>query len=169
MEITLEKLLESRDARCAMQQDLMLAHPASTLICLTVVMPGSVKRNKQSLVIANAAVKALREEFSGNIKHLIERDLETGYETFILVDLPALEAKRRLCIIEESHPLGRLFDMDVITKDGIPLSREAVGRKPRLCMLCGNEARWCMRNHTHSQEELHNHINSLVDSYVRGI
>ena len=59
MEITLEELLGSRDARHAMQERLMQEHPDKTLVCLTVVMPGSIKRNEQSLVVAKAAVEAM--------------------------------------------------------------------------------------------------------------
>ncbi len=167
--ISLDMLLASRDARRDMQQKLMAADPESTLVCLTVVMPGSVKRNEQSLTVAEAAVKALRHEMDKRLSYLEERDLETGYEAFLLVSLPPLETKRITCGIEETHPLGRLFDIDVFDKDGMAIQREAVGLQPRRCMLCDNEARWCMRNRTHTQEELHSHINSLIDSYVRGI
>ncbi len=162
-------LLASRDARQAMQQQLMAANPDLTLVCLTVVMPGSVKRNEQSLTVAKAAVNALKHELDDRLTYLDERDLPTGYEAFLLVSMPPLEAKRVTCGIEESHPLGRLFDIDVFDKEGCQVSREAVGLQPRRCMLCANEARWCMRNRTHTQEELHNHINILIDNHVRGL
>lgn len=45
MEITLEELLKSRDERHAHQMELLKEHEGLTLVCLTVVMPGSVKRN----------------------------------------------------------------------------------------------------------------------------
>ncbi len=167
--ITLEMLLASRDARQARQRELMAANPESTLVCLTVVMPGNIKRNEQSLTVAKAAVTAIKHEFENGLTYLDERDLPTGYEAFLLVSCPPLEAKRLTCSIEESHPLGRLFDIDVFDKDGMAIQREAVGLQPRRCMLCENEARYCMRNRTHTQEELHVHINSLTDSYVRGI
>ncbi len=165
--ITLDMLLASRDARRAMQQQLMAANPGLTLVCLTVVMPGSVKRNEQSLIVAKAAVDALKHEFDKRLTYLDERDLPTGYEAFLLVSMPPLEAKKVTCGIEESHPLGRLFDIDVFDGEGRQISREAVGLEARRCMICDNEARWCMRNRTHTQEELHNHINSLIDNYVR--
>ncbi len=162
-------LLASRDARRARQQELMAANPESTLVCLTVVMPGSVKRNGQSLTVARAAVEALKNEFENELSYLEERDLPTGYEAFLLVSPAPPEAKKATCGIEESHPLGRLFDIDVFDSEGLPIPREAVGLQPRRCMLCDNEARFCMRNRTHTQEELHSHINSLIDNYVRGV
>ena len=57
MQITLEQLLGSRDARHARQMSLLEQHPDKTLVCLTVVMPGSVKRNEQSLTVAHATSK----------------------------------------------------------------------------------------------------------------
>ena len=164
--ITLEELLASRDNRHSMQMSLLKAHPDKTLVCLTVVMPGSIKRNELSLVVAHAAVEALRKSFSPEEGELTERDLETGYEAYLITSLAEMDAKERCCDIEDKHPLGRLFDIDVISHDGAPLPRAAVGRAPRKCLICDNEARYCMRNCTHTQEELHEHINRLVADYV---
>lgn len=169
MEITLEELLGSRDARHAMQERLMQEHPDKTLVCLTVVMPGSIKRNEQSLVVAKAAVEALKECFHSHEGELLERDLTTGYEAYLLTSISRKEAKRMTCKIEDSHPLGRLFDMDVFDESGIPIPRTAVGSEPRRCLLCNNEARYCMRNRTHTQEELQQHINKIIHDYVHGV
>ena len=167
MEITLDALLQSRDTRHALQQQLLQQHPGSALVCLTVVMPGSVKRNLYSVVTAQAALTALLDRLGEHVTTTRAKDLATGYEAYLITDLPALEAKRVTCDIEDSHPLGRLFDIDVIGADGIPIPRQEVGGEPRRCMLCDHEARWCMRNHSHSQEELMAHIQKLVNDYVR--
>ena len=147
MEITLDALLQSRDSRHALQQQLLQQHPGGTLVCLTVVMPGSVKRNLYSVVTAQAALTALLDRLGEHVSATRARDLATGYEAYLITDLPALEAKRVTCDIEDSHPLGRLFDIR--------------------CLLCEHEARWCMRNRSHTQEELMAHIQKLVDDYVR--
>jgi len=169
MEITLSELLASRDARQARQQVLLSEHPNETLVCLTVVMPGAVKRNRQSLIVAHAAVEALRECFDGHVGFLEERDLPTGYEAYLLVDVARLDAKRIASHIEESHPLGRLFDIDVIAPDGQPVSRTAIGLPLRRCIICGSEARLCMRQHKHTQEELHQRISQLIEGYVHRV
>lgn len=167
MEITLDALLHSRDERHALQQQLIQQHPGGTLVCLTVVMPGSVKRNLYSVVTAQAALTALLDRLGEHIKATRARDLATGYEAYLITDLPALEAKRVTCDIEDSHPLGRLFDIDVMDADGVPISRQTVGGESRRCLLCDHESRWCMRNHSHSQEELMAHIKMVVEDYVR--
>lgn len=213
MPITLDELLASRDARHAMQQKLMAEHSGKTLVCLTVVMPGSVKRNLQSLTVARAAVEAMRKAFGVNneerrvkseegrtkseeqrVKNtdelmrsdelipetelltnelktndegcLIERDLNTGYEAYLITPMPLLEAKRVAVEIEDTHPLGRLFDIDVIDKQGIPVSRDRVGGQPRRCLVCDHEARYCMRMRWHTQEEIWARIRQMTDDYA---
>ena len=199
MPITLDELLASRDARHAMQQKLMAEHSGKTLVCLTVVMPGSVKRNQQSLTVARAAVKAMQKAFGvkseeRRVKNtdelmrsdelipetelltnelrtndegcLIERDLNTGYEAYLITSLPLLEAKRVAVDIEDTHPLGRLFDIDVIDAQGIPVSRDRVGGQPRRCLVCDHEARYCMRMRWHTQEEIWARIKQMTDDYA---
>ena len=73
MEITLEQLLGARDDRYARQLSLTQAWPDRTLVCLTVVLPGSVKRDARSLKVAEAAVEAVREVLAPTYKEL--RDL----------------------------------------------------------------------------------------------
>ena len=201
--VTLNELLASRDSRHAMQQKLLAEHSGKTLVCLTVVMPGSVKRNHQSLVVAHAAVEQLIGSYELGVRNdelrvrndelrvtndelgvtndelrvrsdelgvwfggrLIERDLETGYEAYLITPLPLLEAKRIAVQIEGTHPLGRLFDIDIIDKDGVPVSRDRVGSRPRRCLVCDREARYCMRMRWHTQEEIWERINAMVDEY----
>ncbi|MBO4447424.1 MAG: citrate lyase holo-[acyl-carrier protein] synthase [Bacteroidales bacterium] len=162
--ITLEQLLESRDRRSGHQMELLGKHPGSSVVCLTVQLPGSEKRNSISLAIADAGLKALRDAFPGFEPEV--RDLETGFEAYLTLAMPAVELKRICCGIEDSHPLGRLMDIDVICADG-PLGRARVGLEPRKCLLCSNEARLCMRMHSHTREELLEKIGQMVDAYVR--
>ena len=184
MPFTLDELLASRDARHAMQQKLMADHSGKTLVCLTVVMPGSVKRNQQSLIVARAAVEAMRKAYNisddllpetelltNELKTeagecLVERDLNTGYEAYLITPLPLLEAKRVAVDIEDTHPLGRLFDIDVIDAQGIPVSRDRVGGQPRRCLVCYHEARYCMRMRWHTQEEIWARIKQMTDDYA---
>ncbi len=166
MEITLDMLLASRDNRQAKQMELMSAHPRHTLVCLTVIMPGAVKRNLHSLIVANAALTAVLECFRDSLVDIEVHDLVTGYEAYLMVDLDALRAKEMACEIEDTHPLGRLFDIDILQPDGLPVSRQQVGHEARKCLLCDHESRWCMRNHTHTQAELQTCIARMIEEYV---
>lgn len=169
MEITLDQLLASRENRCARQQELLHEYPDATLVCLTVIMPGNVKRNFFSLIVAGAALQQVIERYDGTLLHLSTRDLTTGFEAYAVTTLDPKQAKGVACEIEDSHQLGRLFDIDVIGKDGSPLPRAAVGHSPRLCLICDNESRYCMRNRTHTQEELQAKISEMVNDYVHRV
>lgn len=167
MEITLDKLLASRDRRVEMQQKLREKHPNMTLVCLTVIMPGNVKRNLSSLIVSQAAINALTNCFEGKMVDFITRDLATGFEAYLVTNLSQHEAKLIACEIEDTHELGRLMDIDVLDADGIPMKREVVGSLPRKCLMCDNEARYCMRNRSHTPQELNAKIQQLVDIYVQ--
>lgn len=163
--ISLEQLLESRDKRAAHQRALMEKYPDCTLVCLTVQLPGSVKRDSRSLLIGGAGLAALLNKFDGFLSNTEVKDLETGYEAYLMVAQPALEVKRVCCRLEQEHPLGRLMDMDVMGKEG-PVSREQLGLPPRQCLLCSQPARYCMRARTHTPEELQEKINHLINIFI---
>lgn len=161
--------MTSREARVARQRKLLEANPGLTLLCLTVQPPGPVKRNRSSLIIAEAGVRAVREAFCVGYEEL--RDLETGFEAFFLVDLASEETKRVACSIEDTHPLGRLMDIDVIVPMGQtsvkPIGREEIGLEPRRCLLCDRTARECMRTRIHSTQELLDKYEETVKSYLK--
>lgn len=167
MEITLDMLLASRENRWNLQRQLIQENPGLTLVCLTVIMPGNVKRNAKSLIVAHAALQEIDGKFGLNILKRKELDLETGYEAYFLVQMPIPDCKRLTCEIEDTHPLGRLFDIDVIDVNASPVSRATIGKAERKCLLCEHEARYCMRNHTHSREELQRKIQQMIDAYAQ--
>ena len=88
MEITLDQLLASREERASFQKELLKSYPGKTLVCLTVIMPGKVKRNLQSLIVAQAALTALVSAFGDSMLKLEVRDRQTGYEAYLETTLP---------------------------------------------------------------------------------
>lgn len=166
--ISLDELLRSRDERAALQQSFLREHPEGTLLCLTVQLPGEVKRDERSLRVAESAVEAIREMFPERPAELL-RDLPTGFEGYFVVPLEPLDAKRAAIGIEDEHPLGRLMDIDVIVASESapahgtgpasatavrPIPRSAVGAPERRCLICDQPARICMRARTHTTVEL---------------
>ena len=165
MQITLDQLLAARDRRAARQLALTKAWPDRTLVCLTVVLPGPVKRDVRSLCVAEAAVTAVRDRLTPIHEELY--DLPTGYEAYFLIDAPLLDVKRTCCDIENHHPYGRLMDLDVlepVDETVVPVSRDRVGEEPRPCLLCGRPARECMRAHTHTYDEVLAAIDRILEN-----
>lgn len=160
--ITLQELLESRDRRARRQGELLSQFPGRALLCLTVQLPGPEKRNALSLKIARAGVEAIGKRFNPVFRET--NDLETGFEGFFIVDGQPLEVKKAAVEIEDTHPLGRLMDLDVIGPEG-PLGRASIGLQERRCLICEKPARYCMRAGSHTQDELIAKIKQLVSSY----
>ncbi|MBP5333294.1 MAG: citrate lyase holo-[acyl-carrier protein] synthase [Bacteroidales bacterium] len=51
--------------------------------------------------------------------------------------------------------------------DGVrPLGREELGLEPRKCIICGRPVRECMRERTHTTEDLLEKYESIVNNYV---
>ena len=158
--ITLEQLLSSRDARVEYQKKLTEQFPGASLICLTVILPGPVKRDDRSLIIGADGAEAVQKAFEGHVLYKEIRDLVTGFEGYFVVNVPVPEAKRICCGIEDTHLLGRLMDIDVIA-DG-PVSRTSIGLPERRCLLCDKPARECMRAHTHSAQAIQETIDKII-------
>lgn len=145
--------------------ELALLSPDAALVCLTVIFPGAVKRDERTLRVAREGVAAVREAFEGILLREELRDLETGYEGFFLVEASPEAAKRLCCGIEDTHPLGRLMDLDVIVlEEGnpVPMSRQTLGFPERKCLLCDRPARECMRARTHPPVELLRRIDEIL-------
>ena len=174
-DFALDRILAARDARALRQRELLAAWPEAALLCLTVVFPGPVKRDERSVRVGEAGVAAIRASFATAVLYEEIRDLETGYEAFFVVDTGPQEAKLRTCAIEDTHPWGRLMDIDVVV-DGpgssvlpgadrvsvAPVSRSSLGLPERRCLLCDRPARECMRAHTHTLEQLLSRIDALL-------
>ena len=185
--LQLEDILAAREARVRRQRELLVEWPDAALLCLTVVFPGPVKRDKRSVRVGEAGVTAVREAFATALLFEEIRDLPTGFEAFFVVDAMPQEAKLRACAIEDTHPWGRLMDIDVLTdaplepgmtlsEPGLtepsfhglsvesvqPLSRAAVGLAERRCLLCDRPARVCMRARTHTLADLQARIDAML-------
>lgn len=59
---------------------------------------------------------------------------------------------------KETHPLGLIFDMDVLDANGIKFSRPTY----RKCLLCDRQAQDCARSRRHSVSELQDKIGDLL-------
>lgn len=167
MSVTLPSLLAARDARRERQSLLLREYPEYALIVLTVNIPGAVKRTEASVGTGRSGAEALRGALGSLIRNEEVHDLETGYEAFFVADIGREEAKRMAVEIEETHPLGRIMDIDVIGEGCVPLSRKEFGLPERSCMICGEQARVCMRAGRHTLGQLLDFINGKWNDYLR--
>lgn len=162
--ITLPELLASRDARQARQQA-WLAQSALPLISFTPLAPGPVKDSELTRRIFNHGIRTLRQllETSGwEIKRQYCLGLATGAEGLLAVDAPAQALKQTTITLEQMHPLGRLWDIDILTPQGEILSRSALSLPARRCLVCERYARICARERTHPLADLLSRMEAML-------
>ena len=156
MNVTVEDMMEARDARAARQQAL-LSEYGSTLLCFTMNIPGPVKYDdviREGFRLGCQALGRAFRQMGIRPLHTEESLAFTGCEAYIVLPLSPEAAKRAAVEIEEADALGRLFDMDVLRPDGSKVERQSIGFPGRRCLLCGQSAQVCARSRTHSVAEL---------------
>ncbi len=162
MAVSLQDILVSRENRAKKQQALLQKYQ-KPLICFTMNIAGPEKcseRIRWGFALGN---RWLDIQFADlPILHREEMILPTGCEAYYVVDAPAMELKRRTVQIEDSTPVARLFDMDVLTPDGSKLDRSALGLSQRKCLLCDQPAHVCSRSRAHSVEALQDKTDTLL-------
>ena len=126
-------------------------------------IPGPVKTNEQIRTAFDSGKNTLLlklEQAEADIKNSVEIHEKTGDELLLSIDCPAEKIKDITTEIEETHPIGRLFDMDVIDTDGQKLSRNTY----RKCIICGCQAQECARTRKHSVEEMQAKIEEMLNT-----
>lgn len=151
MEVTLQDILQAREQRVQRQKQL-LDRFGMPLVCFTMNIAGPVKNSQLITQGFRLGQKWLNDRFVPEYEE--ENIAPTGCEYYFAVEGDAKAIKAQTCQIEDSIPMGRLFDMDVIAPDGNKLSRAQVGLPERKCLLCGGDARICGRSRAHSVEAL---------------
>lgn len=154
--VSLEEILNARENRVKIQQKMLQKAP-TCLLSFTLNIPGPVKvfpYTKWAYEVGSSIISKGVSLLNGDVLEQFETKNETGWEGFFALNLPPEEIKTYLLEQEEHHPLGRLFDFDVLRTDGSKLSRQELGFPERTCLLCGNPAFLCGRSRTHSAQEL---------------
>ncbi|MEH6533130.1 MAG: citrate lyase holo-[acyl-carrier protein] synthase [Photobacterium frigidiphilum] len=165
--VNLLDILTNKEARVSRQQEWLKSH-SLPLISFSINMPGPVKMNEASKTSFNQGVDAIGEACRENGWSIITRQIlqqKTGPEAIFVVDVPsALDLKRSMIRIEHNHPLGRLMDLDVISKDGKTISRKGQMLDSRKCLLCEENAMVCSRSRRHSLPSLLNKIYEMTSN-----
>lgn len=161
MEVTLQDILKAREARVWKQQSLLTEYRAP-LLCFTMNIAGPVKTSPLIERGFRAGLEVLDSQLpQENILFREIRVLSTGCEANYAISLPAPELKLLCAGIEDTHPLGRLFDMDVIDTIGTKLER----KKQRGCIVCGAPGRGCAASRAHSVEQLQAVTSAILTQY----
>ena len=151
MKDNLKKLLDAREAREMFEQKIMKENFGCTLITIRANYAGENKNTMYAHLISYLHfLKVQKKIHAKKIFHSLTFE---GLIFFILTDELPHNVKWKMILIEENFFLGRLADIDVRTEEKI-FSRTDINMHPRKCLLCDNAAVLCVRNRTHSTEDV---------------
>ena len=161
-EVTLPEVLEARENRAARQQDL-LSEYGMPLVSFTMNIAGPVKnsaRIRRGFLLGERLLHGQFARARAACVHEERIDTPTGCEGLYVVDTGAARLKRLTEEVEEYGELGRLFDMDVLSPEGVKLDR-AVARR---CLICGGDAKACASRRIHTVAELRERTREILDA-----
>ena len=143
-----------RDQRVLKKWELLTPGGEICLVEFSLNIAGTVK----TFPFARAAFREEVRELSDRLSRFSVLKTEvyeknTGDCAFFLLKSQAIQVKKFLVSVEESHPLGRLFNLDVCGPDGISVKRHDLGLLPRTCLVCGEDAHVCAQKKSHSMAD----------------
>lgn len=167
--LTLIQVLDNREWREIHQRKLMADFPKSIITSIKFNLPGPIKTSPQIQSIFQKIIsdlKSIFKDFQVYQDELFE-DRITGPEIFFVTSGSLKIVKEKMIFFEETHPLGRLLDLDVMCQgDGYQMSRETLGLPPRKCLLCAKNAKTCIKEGNHSLAEGYTYINQMFNNFA---
>ncbi len=166
--ITLENILFSRDLRVEKANQLLKEYNCSLIILtLNIVGPNKVfELSKKTFYEGERLIEDKLSSHSLKIEYQEINKSKCGYEKYYLIDCDSILLKKYCCKIEESLDIGRLFDIDVISKTSEKISREMIGYNQRKCIICNNNIYQCRRLKSHSIDQiLEKQIDVMLDYF----
>lgn len=164
--ITVGQMLEFRERKVFLREKLQRKYPGNVAVVLGMNIPGPKKSSREIRKAFAAGAAALEELFNRESVHLLEicpLEDPAGEVMLYALSCPgAAYIKKMTVSLEDTHPLGRLFDIDVYWPDGKAFGRRELGLPERKCLLCSREAKACGRNRTHSVEELQEKVHEII-------
>lgn len=162
----IDKILEDREERYNRILELIEKHNLP-VVCAKVNYPGTDKNTKEAKMAFEALRTAINEGFKREFIYTTFLNGYDGQSMLGVINKDEMKTKNIGVKIEEQHNLGRIFDIDIYTKDGSSLGREKVGKSQRECIVCGQDARICIKLGNHSQLEVLSKLNKMIKSHFK--
>mgnify|MGYP004470227143 FL=1 len=159
-EVTITYMMYCRDRRVQIQNEFIEKYQ-NPVISFCMNIPGPIKTTPLIRKGFGSGKDALLASLEKENLELLESrifDDITGPEMLLCVSASAEKIKDLTTQIEENHPYGRLFDMDVIGTDGQKLSRPSF----RKCLICDCQAQECARSRKHTIAEMQDKIEEIL-------
>ncbi len=157
-----QRVLEAKEERSAFQQQLLKEY-SLPVVSLTLNLPGGYEDYENWDAVFEKAIKPISKDFCNEVQCHHYRLGKWGPEGFWVVDIPIERIKKKTMKIEETHLLGRIFDIDVINKEGKVLSRRDFSVEGRPCLVCDKPALECYRGQRHELSKVQEKIKEIIN------
>ena len=166
-EVTTEDICRARDIRME-KTGRYFKKSTEGVILFLLNIPGSIKDSSLYRKVFNSGLRTIKYHLNKNcisysVQEVVFPESGTGPEAYISVaatDL--LSVKKITAEIENSHPAGRIFDIDLFDKN---LEQVKSGREMRKCFICDRPAFECARSRKHPLHEVVENINKISENY----
>ncbi len=167
-QVTFGELRAARDRRVLKKWEFLAPGGEICLVEFSLNIAGAVKTFPFARAAFREEVRELTEQLSRfSVLKTEVYEENTGDCAFFLLKSQTIQVKKFLVSIEESHPLGRLFNLDVCGPDGISVKRHDLGLLPRTCLVCGEDAHVCAGKKSHSMELIQWQTSKLFHEFFR--
>ena len=156
-------LLSEREERASFQRRLLERYGHS-LIVVRANYPGNQKHTPDTFYVEETMKQILRS--SSNVLYETSMTTSEGRVGYLILDEDPMSLKQRMVDLEESHPFGRLADIDVLTLTKA-YHRSDLGKGMRKCFLCEEIAQVCVRSQRHPLHEVIAFYHQSVLEYVK--
>jgi len=168
--VTLDEMLSFRERKVSMQEAFHNKHEEVTIVTLGMNIPGPRKTSPGIFLAFSAGGEELDRLFMEHGLTVTEETVvkeKAGYlKLYAVKSQDPLFVKKITIYMEETHPLGRLFDIDVYDETGNGIGRAELGYPVRRCLICEKDAKLCGRSRSHTVEELYGRVESMINSWL---
>lgn len=158
-----DQILKAREER--FEHIKSISKNYQTIILLKANTPGKNKERYSSFFLVNLFNHVIEDQFNVIYK-TFKKGYDGPYYIYAIQSNEFQEIKHALIDIETTHPLGRLIDLDLYNRQEL-ISREDLDMPLRSCMLCDKPAINCMREQTHTLDELLLHIDISIVEFLK--
>ena len=167
---SLKEILQAREERQLRQQRLLRRYQRP-LISLSLNIAGALKQfplARKTYAEAKRLMLRHLERVGACVVADDEVHARSGSEgCFAVTGRDAVSLKRSMVALEESRPVARLFDLDVLDVNGRHLSRKDLGLPSRRCLLCDAAAAGCARSQRHALDDVRRHTLRLMERHFQ--
>lgn len=150
------KILEDREKRILNVRTFFSLYPEDSLLMIKANIPGLNK----NFPISSYLIKYFLNIIKGTYDLFYLEFYESYDGLYYLCGIKGKneKIKRNLINIENTHNLGRFVDLDFFIDGEKSLSRKDFGLPLRKCILCENDALYCIRTEAHEVRDILLHI-----------